>query len=120
MRSYDSFQNISETFFGAILGAWLGLTIEGLGIYHSVFISLIVAFFIILPWVLMKVERLETPYVILALIWAFSWPLLFFWQLHIENVVQFETGIGFLIIFFGWILSITSRRISIRTLLRKS
>lgn len=108
MRS-SAYWEVEDTFFGAILGATLGVMIDQLPVHY---IALIVFFFILFPRLLRKAEMLSIHSLAAAITISTIWMLLFVYDLDIQNIISFEKSSVFLVIFFGWLTSLSTRLVS--------
>ena len=100
---------VEDTFFGAILGATLGVFIDKLPIHY---ITLIVFFFILFPRLLRKAETLSRYSLVAAVTVSIIWMLLLVYDLDVQRIISFEKSSVFLVIFFGWLMSLSIRLVS--------
>lgn len=93
---------IEDTFFGAILGAFLGTFIDSLPITS---ILMLVCFFILFPVILRKTYIYPKYALVIANLFHVLWIILFVYDLHEKKIISLEKGAVLIIIFIGWIIS---------------
>lgn len=97
---------VEDTFFGAILGAILGVFIDILPIHY---ITLIIFFFLLFPMALRKAESISRSIVIFVIIVTTLWISLLVYDLNVQSIIDLDKGLVFVVIFLGWLLSLSIR-----------
>lgn len=82
-----SFWGIEDTFFGAILGAFIGIFIKDLLLGHAI---LIILFIVLFPLTLRKAEKIAKNALILALLINILWIVGFTYELHSSSVMELD------------------------------
>lgn len=100
---------VEDTFFGAILGAVLGVFVDKIPIQY---ITLIIFFFILFPKVLKKSESFSKYSLGASVMLSIIWMLLLTYDLVTQGIISFEESLLFLMIFAGWLVSLFTRLIS--------
>lgn len=103
---------IEDTFFGAFLGALLGILVDKLPLIHIV---LLISFFVLLPSILRKADQYSKHVLVAANVGSIIWIILFIVELNNKDIEIFEEGGVILgIIFTGWLISKNIKFASIR------
>lgn len=105
----SAYWEVEDTFFGAILGAILGVFVDKLPIQYT---TLMVFFFILFPMLLRKAEALSRYSLVTAITISTIWMLLLVYDLNSQSIIPFEKSSVFLVIFFGWLMSLSIRIVS--------
>ena len=100
---------VEDTFFGAILGAFLGTFIQNLPREH---IFLVILFFVLFPPVLRKAESISVSAVLIYCIGSVLWILIFASDLVGKNIITFDQGFAIVAIFSGWTLTAIAKAFS--------
>lgn len=99
---------VEDTFFGAILGAFLGTFIQQVPIAH---VGLLVIFFVVFPLVLRKAEKIGPKAIILACLAAIAWIVGFAFELIQQGVFHDAEAFTVGVIFSGWMLTASAKAI---------
>ena len=103
----NSFFSIEDTFFGAILGAILGVFVERLSWEY---VALLIGFFVVFPLILRRVERISRRFQTLIFLLGFGWMSVLMLDLNFQSLIPFfNNGLIFLGIFLGWLVSLFTR-----------
>lgn len=108
--SIKSFWDIEDTFFGAILGAFIGTLIDKLPFTHVI---LLVLFMVLFPMALRKANSISKHAFTLSVICSILWMCIYVYELNVSMVASLDKGMILLIIFIGWLASITMRSMKI-------
>lgn len=92
--------DVEDTFFGALLGAYLGTFADSLSVINVI---LLILFFILFPAVLRKYSSSD---IVIALnLGIVFWIILFTFNLYKQGIIIPEKGYVLIIIFLGWLVS---------------
>jgi len=97
---------VEDTFFGAILGAILGIFIDKLPIHY---VTLIIFFFVLFPMTLRKAESISRYVVTSVIVINALWIALLVYDLNAQSIIALDKGLVFVVIFLGWLLSLSIR-----------
>lgn len=106
MQKTSSSWQLEDTFFGAILGAVLGIFIDKLPIWY---IAIMILYFIIFPLTLRKAEAHSKNAYTIVIIALSTWITFLVFDLHNQNIIPMSKGLVFVVIVLGWIASLTLR-----------
>jgi len=101
-----SFWDVEDAFFGAILGAFIGTLIDKIPLTHIIPFIFFIALF---PIALRKAESISKYSFVLAIIFSIIWMSIYVYELGEVKVATYSKGMILLIIFIGWLSSITMR-----------
>lgn len=103
-----TFWEVEDTFFGAILGAFVGTIIDRL---TAEYLVLIIFFIVLFPMTMRKAEQISRYASILVIIINIIWMSLFVYALNDTAIMTLDKGFILLLIFLGWLVSISARSI---------
>jgi hypothetical protein len=99
---------VEDTFFGAILGAFLGTFIQQVPSAH---VALLVLFFVVFPLVLRKAERISPKAVIFSCVAAIAWIVGFAFDLMQQGIFHDAEAFTVAVIFSGWMLTAIAKAV---------
>jgi hypothetical protein len=103
-----TFWEVEDTFFGAILGAFVGTIID---ILPAEYLVLIIFFIMLFPMSMRKAEQISRHALLLVMILNILWMWLFVYALNDSAIMTLDKGFILLLIFLGWLVSISARSI---------
>lgn len=103
-----TFWEVEDTFFGAILGAFIGTFIDKL---PALYVVLIIFFIVLFPMSMRKAEFISRYASILVMIVNIIWMFLFVYDLNANAIMTLDKGFILVLIFLGWLVSISARSI---------
>lgn len=104
----SSLWDVEDNFFGAIVGAFIGILIDKLLLEDVILIMLYIVLF---PMTLRRASQMSKYAFITAIILSILWMMIYVYKLSQGNVVELEKGLMLVVIFIGWLVSISMRSI---------
>lgn len=103
-----TFWEVEDTFFGAILGAFIGTFMDKL---PALYVTLIIFFIILFPMSMRKAEYISKYASVLIIVFNIIWMSLFVYDLNTNSIMSLDKGLILVLIFLGWLVSISARSI---------